>query len=188
MEKRCKLFDSKVTVDVRKQWRETIKEHPATEFRVTASVETIKNHLMKARLRNGKFTIFSDEPSDFGGEDAAPAMFEYFVAGAMLCECAQYIWNAGDLGLIDSIHKLEMSIEGSFLLAPWAGLAEDKSPALREVKVTARIESDAPPEEIEKLARVAALRCPAPQSLRMPVNITNIVELNGERIAEFSDV
>jgi len=106
----------------------------------------------------------------------------------MLCECAQYIWNAADLGLIDSIHKLEMSIEGLFMLAPYLGLTKDMSPSLQDVKVTAKIESDASPEDIAKLARVAATRCPAHQSLRVPVGITNIVELNGKRIAEFSDV
>jgi len=188
MEEKYKLFDPKVTVDVRKHHKELVMKNPDTESRVVASLEVIKNHLMKAKIRNGRFTILSDEPSEFGGEDVAPSMFEYFVAGAMLCECAQYIWNAVDLSLIDSIHKLEMSIEGSILLAPWAGLTNDKSPALHDVKITVEIESDASPEDIERLVRVAGARCPARQSLRVPVNITNVVRLNGKHIAEFSDV
>ena len=148
MDEKCKLFDPKVTIDIRKHQKELLKKNPDTEFRAVASMEVIKNHLMKARIRNARFTIFSDEPSEFGGEDIAPSMFEYFVTGTMLCECAQYIWNAADLGLIDSIYKLEMSIEGPILLTPWARLADDESPGLHDVKVTVRIESDASAEEI----------------------------------------
>jgi len=188
MESNCKLFNPKVTVDVYKQKRELVKQKPDSEFRVNASVEVIKDHLMKVKLRNGRFTIFSDEPPELGGDDAAPAMFEYFVIGAMLCECAQYIWNAVNLEIIDSIHKLEMDIEGGFMLAPLLGLTNDISPALQDLTVRTRIESDASPQKIIELARIAATRCPAHQSLRVPISITNVVELNGERITEFSDI
>lgn len=179
-------FDPTVTIDVRRRLKEKGKDNPDWEMSTVESVEIVRNHLMKASLRNGEYTIFADEPIEYGGEGAAPPPFHYFAAGALLCECAQYIWNAAELGLLNSIRKLEMGFNGSWPVAPYLGLAEGKSPALKDVTVTVRIWSDASPEDIERLARVAAERCPAHQSLEKPVKVKNVVELNGKQIAEFS--
>jgi len=183
-------FDPAVTVDAHRKHLEKAKANPDWEIKAVESVEVLRNHLMVAHLRNGEYHIFSDEPAgEMGGEGWAPSMLHYFFAGALLTECAQYVWNLGEFGLLNSIRKLEMSIQGHFPTAPWLGLAEEgENPALRDVVVTTKIESDASPELIEKLARVAATRCPAHQSLARPIKIKNVVELNGKQIAEFSDV
>ena len=81
-----------------------------------------------------------------------------------------------------------MSINAAFPAAPWVSLSEGESPALKDIVVTTRIDSDAPPEDIEKLARLAAKRCPAHQSLVRPLEVKNVIELNGKNIAEFSEV
>ena len=180
-------FEPKMIADVRNEHIEGAKREPDWEIRHTESVEVIRNFLMKAGLRNGQYTIFSDEPVEMGGEGAAPPMFHYFLAGALLCECAQYVWNAAQLGLLDTINKLEMTIQGSFKVAPFVGLTENETPALRDLFVKTKIHSSASPKDIERLARVAAHRCPAHQSLRLPVQIKNVVELNGSKIAEFDD-
>jgi len=189
MEK-ASLFDSKFTVDIRNQKREELKDKLDLEAVTTVEVDVIKNHLMKAEIQlqpsGASFTIFSDEPHHFGGEASAPFMFGYFVAGMLLCETAQYIWNAAELGLTDKIYGLKMKIEGGFPLAPLFGLDDDKNTALSGMKVVAHIESDATAGEIERLARQAAKRCPAHQSLTERVPYTNKVVLNGKEIAEFS--
>lgn len=185
------IFNRKFTVEIRNQKREELKANPNAEAISTVHAEVVRNHLMKATMNlvpsDYSWTIFSDEPVHFGGEGSAPNMFAYFVTGMLLCETAQYIWNAAELGLTDKIYKLETSIEGAFPLAPLFGLDDKKSPALTGMQFTARIESDAAPEEIEKLARQAAARCPAHQSLTTRVPYTNKVVLNGKKIAEFHD-
>ena len=190
MEKRA-IFDRKFTVEVRNQKREELKANPNAEALSTVHAEIVKNHLMKATMNlvpsNYSWTVFSDEPVHFGGEGSAPNMFAYFVTGMLLCETAQYIWNAAELGLTDKIYKLETSIEGAFPLAPLFGLDDKRNPALTGMQFTAKIESDADPDEIEKLSKQAASRCPAHQSLTTRVPYTNRVILNGKKIAEFSD-
>ena len=59
--------------------------------------------------------------------------------------------------------------------------------AISDMKVETKIEGDATPEQIEQLARLAAARCPAHQSLSNRVPYFNTVELNGQKIAEFND-
>ena len=179
-------FDPTVTVDVRKKYQQKLKDDPTMEATFSESVEVLRNHLMRVSIRDGEFTIFSDEPTFVGGEGWAPSMFDYFFAGALLCECAQYIWNAADLGILGSINKLQMNIKGAFRLAGWAG-HKNVSPALKDVVVTAKIEGDAAAKDIEQLAKLAAERCPAHQSLIRAIRIKNVVELNGEKVAEFAN-
>ena len=186
------IFTKQATVDVRDMVRGMLKEDPELAGGTKVEVEILRNHLMKAKITmpsaGADFTIFSDEPPLIGGEGSAPLMFGYFMAGTLLCECAQYTWNAAELGLVDSIYKLEMTIEGGFPAAPLYGMDDTKgAAAVKEMKVTTRIEADASPEQIEKLARQAAARCPAHQTMVNKVNYVNVVELNGEKIAEFSE-
>jgi hypothetical protein len=172
--------------------REVVTEEPGLIADTRVDVEILKNHLMKAKISmpsaGAEFTIFSDEPPIIGGEGAAPLMFGYFMAGTLLCECAQYIWNAAQLELIDSISSLKMSIEGGFPIAPLYGMDDTKGEArVKEMKVTTTIEGDASPEQIEELARLAVRRCPAHQTILNPTPYVNVVVLNGNKIAEFRD-
>lgn len=180
------------TTDVRARVRRMLQQKPDWTTITRVEAEIIKNHLMKAKISvpelGVSFTIFADEPEAVGGEGSAPLMFGYFMAGALLCELAQYTWNAGELELHDKIESIKMKLEGGFPLRPLYGM--DDTPgasAILDMKVETKIEGDATPEEIEKLARLAAARCPAHQSLSNRVPYYNTVELNGQRIAEFED-
>jgi uncharacterized OsmC-like protein len=184
------IYAKSHTVDVRDMARNLLQGIPGAMGNTRVHAEVLRNHLMKAtmNLADVEFTIFADEPVKFGGEGAAPLPFGYFMAGMLLCECAQYSWNAAELGLIDKIYKLEMTIEGGFPVAPLFGMDDTKGKAaVPEIKVTTRIESDASPEEIEKLCRIVAWRCPAHQTVNRKVPYLNVVELNGTKIAEFGE-
>ncbi|MFH1090925.1 MAG: OsmC family protein [Pseudomonadota bacterium] len=186
------ILSKRATVEVRKMVRNMLEKDPGLSGTTRVDVEILRNHLMKAKITmpsvGAEFTIFADEPPMIGGEGAAPLMFGYFMAGTLLCECAQYTWNAAELGLVDVIYKLEMTIEGGFPAAPLYGMDDTKgAAAVKEMKVTTRIEADASPEQIEKLARLAAARCPAHQTVVNKVPYVNIVELNGKKIAEFRE-
>lgn len=59
--------------------------------------------------------------------------------------------------------------------------------SVSEMIITTRIESDATPDQIDKLVRMVVWRCPAHQAIANEVNHLNIVELNGEKIAEYRE-
>jgi hypothetical protein len=184
------ILSKKATTDVRKMFRKKLELEPELVASFKVEAEIIKDHLMKATISSPlagvSYTIFADEPPLGGGHGSAPFMFGYFMAGALLCELAQYTWNAAELDLVDSITKIELTLDGSFPAGPLFGM--DDTPgksALTQMRVVTRIQADAPPEKIEKLARLAAERCPAHQSFVMKVPYFNTVELNGKKIAEF---
>lgn len=186
------ILTKQATTDIRKMVRRKLELEPGLSGRTTIEAEIIRNHLMKAKIRlpalGVEFTIFADEPAMAGGEGSAPFMFGYFMAGTLLCEMAQYTWNAAELGIVDDIQGLKMNLEGEFPLAPLYGL--DDAPgasAVREMRVKTQITSTAPAEKIEQLARLAAARCPAHQSIVNKVPYASTVELNGHTIAEFRE-
>ena len=186
------ILSRKAVADPKKMIRRKLELEPGLVSITKVEAEIIKDHLMKAKISlpmaGVSYTIFADEPAMAGGHGSAPYMFGYFMAGALLCELAQYTWNAESLGLLDRIHKVEMTLEGGFPLPPLFDLDDTKgASAIREMRVTTRIEADATPEQIEKLAQLAAARCPAHQSLVNKVPYSNTVELNGRKIAEFRD-
>jgi uncharacterized OsmC-like protein len=184
------LFTKEATTDVREMMRSIVSEKPGVMGNTRVDVEILRNHLMKCKIRlaDVEFTIFADEPVPFGGEGAGTPPFGYFMAGAAMCECAQYIWNAVELGITDKISKLEMTLEGGFAVAALVGLNDAKGAAtVPEMKITTRIEGDASPEEIDKLGRIVAWRCPAHQTIANKVRHLNIMELNGKKVSEFSE-
>ena len=157
------IYSKSHTVDVREMARNLLQGIPGAMGNTRVHAEVLRNHLMKAtmNLADVEFTIFADEPVRFGGEGAAPLPFGYFMAGMLLCECAQYSWNAAELGLIDKIYKLEMTIEGGFPIAPLFGMDDTKGKAgVPEIKVTTRIESDAIPRGDRKAVPGRSLEMP----------------------------
>lgn len=190
------VITKSAVIDFSKMIKRKIELRPELVTTTRVDAEIIRNHLMKARMSlptagvdyGVSYTVFSDEPPIAGGDGSAPFMFGYFMTGALLCEMAQYVWNAEALGLLDAITKVEMTLEGEFAMAPLFGLDDTKGAStIREMRVRARVEGDATPEQIEKLARLAAARCPAHQSLVNKVPYRTTVDLNGATIAEFSD-
>lgn len=187
-----KLLSHEATTQVYRGARKMVERKTDIDSTTRVEAEILENHLMKATISlpalNVKYTIFADEPAAVGGHGEAPFMFGYFMAGAALCELAQYTWNAAELGLVDTLQGVKLTLEGAFPLAPLYGLNDAPGAStVTGITVTSQIESDATPEQIETLARHAAARCPAHQSLVNHVAYRNTVELNGTTIAEFSD-
>lgn len=186
------VLTKQATTEIRKMVRRKLELEPGLTGRTTVEAEIIKNHLMKAKIRlpdmGVEFTIFADEPAMAGGEGSAPFMFGYFMAGTLLCELAQYTWNSAELGIVENIQSVKMSIEGEIPMAPLFGLDDTRGAStMKELRVKTMIESDASPQMIEKLAKLAAARCPAHQSLVNKVPYRSVVEHNGSKIAEFTD-
>ena len=112
--------------------------------------------------------------------------FGYFLAGALMCEMAQYTWNSAELGLTDHLSKIKLHMQGGFPLQPLYGMDDRPgAAAIKSLAITTTIESDAPKEAIEQLARHASMRCPAHQSLSNGIPVTNTIMHNGETLASF---
>ena len=155
------------------------RENPKLEADFHVKVRPLENHVMQASIRNGAFTILADEPVRRGGEDKAPSMMEYFLAGLAMTQCAQLLWNAAEMDIpVDSI---ELELSGGFLLSGWAGLS--KSNGLSKASYTARIETPATSAQVQELAARAFARCPAVNSITNPVPMNGVIFCNGKEVA-----
>ncbi len=61
-------------------------------------------------------------------------------------------------------------------------LDESAGSAMRELRYTLVLESEAPREDVLRLVRRAEANCHAAQSLRQPVPVLPLLRLNGEEI------
>ena len=61
-------------------------------------------------------------------------------------------------------------------------LDESKSSAMQELRYTLKLTSSAPREEVLRLVRRAEANCHAAQSLKHPVPVYPLLELNGEEV------
>jgi len=57
------------------------------------------------------------------------------------------------------------------------------SSAMEELRYTLKVESPAPREDVLRIVRRAEANCHAAQSLRNPVAVYPVLDLNGEQIA-----
>jgi putative redox protein len=141
-----------------------------------AKVNFVDGHLMTVDIRHGAYRIVTDEPSQYGGHDVAPAPLEFFVAGFALCEAAQYLWQIADMELdIDDI-ALEVKTANSW--SPVLPEGTDETPELSRITLRVWIESSEPRERIEELVRRAARHCPAHNALEKPLTIKTDLHLN----------
>lgn len=62
------------------------------------------------------------------------------------------------------------------------GLDESTSGAMHELRYTLKVTSPAPREDVVRLVRRAEANCHAAQSLRHPVPVHPLLELNGEEV------
>lgn len=184
------ILSKQSTTEVRERIRALIADKPELVSKWFVDAEIVEDHLMKATVSlpelKVKFTIFADEPAGIGGHESAMPPFGYFLAGALMCEMAQYTWNAAELGLTEHLSKLRLRMEGGFPLQPLYGLDDRPgAAAIKELSVVTEIEGDVPAEQIAELARLAAQRCPAHQSLTNGIPYRNSVELNGQQVTSF---
>lgn len=187
---RRQILSKKSTTEIRDRMRTVLASRPELVSTWYVDAEIVEDHLMRANVSlpdlGVSFTIFADEPKQIGGDQSAMPPFGYFLAGALMCEMAQYTWSAAELGLTDQLSKVRLKMEGGFPLQPLYGLDDRPgAAAIRELRVTTEIDSDASAEQITELARLASLRCPAHQSLSNGIPYRNAVELNGDPVGEF---
>jgi uncharacterized OsmC-like protein len=193
MEELMKLdYSQAVTKDVLNELRAKFSDPASPDgekwLELHAKVEFVKDHLQRVEIRKGKFVIFGDEPKrmaglPIGGENSAPAPFEYFVAGFAMCAAAQYLWQIADLDLKVDDFSLEVTTQGKW--TPILPDGVDEGSHIHLAQVTVHMESEESDEDILELARLAHLHCPAHQSLVHEVDVKTQVMLNSKNIGGF---
>ncbi len=150
-----------------------------------AAVRTLRcRTVAKGRLHQLNFVrdlppqpVMEDEPGGLLGEDIAPNASEALLAAFGSCLAIGIHANA--LAQRISIQGLELDLEADInTTAVWgAGELNPKAIGFEAVRVSVRLEADAPRESLEALIRHATLWSPVANTLHNPVHLDVTLQL-----------
>ncbi len=99
---------------------------------------------------NRKFVVLSDEPSEFGVSDAAPAPAEQLLGAVAGCITATTNAFAALNGII--LTSLKVDVDGDLNLQGMFALREDVQAGFKNLRAFVTISGDAPADKIKEMA------------------------------------
>lgn len=119
--------------------------------------------------RKAPFIQDNDEPPILCGENRGPNPVEHLLTGLSGCLTTTLVYNAALMGV--ELRSVESELEGEIDLQGLFNLDRGVRPGYRNIRVTFRIDSDAPRAKLEELVDIASRFSPVCDSVRNPVNV-----------------
>ncbi|MEX2530853.1 MAG: OsmC family protein [Gemmatimonadota bacterium] len=116
------------------------------------------------------FVLAGDEPPVLLGENTAPNAVETVLHALTSCLSVGFIYNAAARGI--EVRSLDFDVEGDLDLRGFLGLDENVRPGYNQVRVSYRVDADAPPETLEELCEYTQRTSPVMDLLRNPVEVS----------------
>ena len=116
------------------------------------------------------FVYEIDEPPVLLGDDIGPNPVEYVLMALSGCLTTTLIYYGAMMGI--KLESVESSLEGDLNLQGLLNLNEDTRNGYENVRVTFKIESPAPREQIEELVKAAQRFSPVFDIVTHPVPVT----------------
>lgn len=120
--------------------------------------------------REQPFVLDGDEPPVLLGENAAPNAVEAILHALASCLAVGIAYNAAAQDI--HIDALSFELEGDLDLHAFLGLSEAVRPGYENIRLTGRIESDAPREKVEALWDYVQRTSPVLDIIRNPVPVS----------------
>ena len=124
-------------------------------------------------FEGGKIIMESDQPKNLGGGGSRPGPLHYCFFGLAACYTATFATMASQMGI--TLRKLTAQLEGNLNFSRVFGLSQE--PIMEEIRITLRVESDAPREKLEEAGKLAYERCPAVFALTERVKLDTKLEI-----------
>jgi uncharacterized OsmC-like protein len=172
MAKVCDCFpELKEITDARERRYRAHPDKPApdgpqnfVEVKVTSIGQL--NELVDCRKSGYKFVI--SEPVHVGGQNCAPTPLEFLLSGAVGCYAAVFAFYAAKLGVtydsFEAVARSDFDVRGHMM-------ADAPSSGFRKVTIEVNVASDAPPDKLREIERLAFEGCPGLSTLREPVPV-----------------
>jgi uncharacterized OsmC-like protein len=120
--------------------------------------------------RSRPFLVEGDEPPVLLGGNAGANAVEAVLHALASCLAVGFIYNAAAQGI--NVESLSFDLEGDLDLRAFLGLSEDVRPGYEGIRLTYRVESDAPREKILELCDYVQKTSPVMDIIRNPVPVT----------------
>jgi uncharacterized OsmC-like protein len=172
-----------VNVDQLLETMQAIQERPElASFRFRATNTWLGGGRSKTRIkefhgagqedtsRTEPFTLEGDEPPILLGDNTAPNAVEATLHALASCLAVGFVYNAAARGI--EVRSLEFDLEGDLDLHGFLGLSPDVRAGYREVRVTYRVDCDAPADTVDELCAHVQRTSPVLDIFRNPVGVT----------------
>ena len=123
----------------------------------------------RTRIQAGRHTFLIDEPPAFGGEDAAPSPVEMLLASLAGAISAIGWYVAQELSL--PLRKLDIHVDGTCDGACFFGTSFEARAGFQSIRVSVRVDANAPDELIAQWKEQVLLRCPVLDNLLTPAEV-----------------
>jgi uncharacterized OsmC-like protein len=120
--------------------------------------------------------VMEDEPQGLSGESVAPNASEALLAALGSCLAVGIHANALAQGILIRVLELELSADINTTSAWGAGDTTPKTIGFDTIRVSVRLEADAPRKTLEVLVRHATLWSPVSNTLHNPVHLDVTLE------------
>jgi uncharacterized OsmC-like protein len=115
------------------------------------------------------FTYDADEPAVLLGEDKGANPVEYILVALSACVTTSLVYHAAARGI--RIKSVESSLEGDVDLRGFLGLSTDVPKGYQNIRVTMKVKSDAPPEQLKELTNFSPVFDTLTRAVPVTVNI-----------------
>ena len=174
--------DNGVNVQALLDARDALKGSPeAPQFTWRASCKWVKGTHSQATVNNyfglgeeqshkTETTFEADHPEIFASEDRGITPIEYLLVGLSSCLTAGIASVAQNRGI--QLRSVESKLEGQMDIQGILGMDSDVRNGYDDIKVTFKIDADAPKKEIEAIVAQSQKRSAVYDALTNPVNVT----------------
>ncbi len=128
----------------------------------------------RIKFEGGETVFTVDNPTFMGGGGKQPGPMHYCFYGLASCYTGTFATMAAMLGI--TLKRLTTRVEADVNFSRVFGASD--APTMEEVRITLRVESDAPEEKIREAEELALQRCPVVFTLRHPVKLSPRLEIS----------
>lgn len=114
--------------------------------------------------------VNGDEPSLLLGQDSGPNAVETVLAALASCLAVGLAYNAAARGI--TLEAVDFELEGDLDLRAFLGLSDSVRPGFDAIRLTYRIQADAPREQLEELCAYVQRTSPVLDIIRNPVPVS----------------
>ena len=120
--------------------------------------------------RSRPFILVGDEPPVLLGNNSGPNAVEAILHGLAACLAVGFVYNAAAQGI--TIESLSFDLEGDLDLQGFLGLSDQTRAGCDAIRLTYRVQSDAPRQKILELCEYVQMTSPALDIIRNPVPVS----------------
>lgn len=160
-----------------------VKQNPdLAKFKFRAHTDWVNGAYSRTRIhgfygagqednsRSEAFILEGDEPLVLLGNNQAPNAVETVLHALTSCLAVGFVYNAAAQGI--EVEELNFDIRGDLDLHRFLGLSDQTRPGYDNIKVTYRVNCDAPREKVEELCAYVQKTSPVLDIIKNPVPVT----------------